>query len=165
MLLSEIYAQEEINLYNPAFCAALLFESMREYESISSVGMHCSLPYLVIPMSTNPQVSVFLPSTISTPIAGWVANNEGVLVGFASYVNAFIEIVDSAISFLLEKRAIEYNENGHFEIVEDKIAKNPAHITNNEELKRAYKTAGMLGRWFATASSVESVFAQLGVRP
>ena len=103
-MLSEKYSQEEINLYNPAFCAALLFESVREYQSISDKGMHCSLPYLVIPMCVNPQISSFLPNSISTPIAGWVANNEGVLVGFAASVTAFILIVDSAVNFLIEKR-------------------------------------------------------------
>lgn len=165
MMLSEKYSQEEINLYNPAFCATLLFESIREYQSISDKGMHCSLPYLVIPMCVNPQISSFLPNTISTPVAGWVANNEGVLVEFAASATSFILIVDSAINFLIEKRAIDINEAGLFLITDDKVAKKATLISKNTDLNNAYRAAGMLGRWFASASSVESVFAQLGVRP
>lgn len=165
MLLSEKYSQEEINLYNPAFCAALIFESIREYQSIHVEGMHCSLPYLIIPICVNPQINSYLPNSISTPITGWVANNEGVLLGFAVSVTAFIQIVDSAISFLIEKKAIELSDEGLFLVADDKVAKKPTLISKSTDFNNAYKTAGMLGRWFASASSVEGVFAQLGVRP
>lgn len=165
MSLSEQYTQEEINLYNPAYCAALLFESMREYEALSGNGMHCSFPFLVIPMCTNPQVSGYLPAGISTPIAGWVADNEGVLVGFPASVTAFIQIVESALSFLIEKKAIELSVDGQFIVTDDKLAKKPSFITKNNDFNNAYRTAGMLGRWFASAASVEGVFTQLGVKP
>lgn len=165
MVLSEKFSQEEINLYNPAFCAVLLFESMREYQSKSDKGMHCSLPYLVIPMCVNPQISSYLPNSITTPIAGWVANNEGVLVEFAASVTAFIMIVDSAINFLIEIKAIDLNEEGLFLVIDDKVAKKATLISKSNDFNNAYKAAGMLGRWFSSASSIESVFAQLGVRP
>ena len=165
MNLSEKYSKEEFNLYNPAYVGAILYHSIREYQEINSEGMHCSLVYLIAPLSLSPRYSSYLPKSVSTPIAGWVSDHEGDLIGFSQSVNAYIDIVNAAIAFLLDFEAVNLSEEGRYFIVQDQMAKSPRYINHNATFKHNYLISGFLGRWFAYASSIESIYAHFGVRP
>ncbi len=165
MILTAAYSSEESNLYNPAYIGVILYQAIREHQAQNGIGLHCTLPYLVIPLALPPCYSLMLPKTISTPIAGWTAGHEGELIGFADSATAYIDIVNSAITFLLEHEAVILSEDGRYSIPNDKIAKMPAFITHNPIFKKNFMAAGFLGRWFAVASSVESIYTHFGVKP
>ena len=165
MIPETAYSSEENNLYNPAYIGAILYHAIREYQAQNETGLHCTLPYLVIPLALSPRYSLFLPKTISTPIAGWTAEYEGELIGFSSSASAYIDIVNSAIAFLLEHEAITLSEEGRYNISNDKMAKMPAFVSNNPIFKRSFLSSGFLGRWFAAASSLESIYTHFGVKP
>ena len=159
------YSQEEFNLFNPAYCGVLIYEAIRQYQSIDPGGMHCLLPYLVIPMSTSSEICHLLPSSTRSPLAGWAVDNEGSLISLAEMAASFMPIVDQAIYFLFEKKAISISEGGCFAIQDGAIAANPILIKSNKNSLLNYKSAGFIGRWFAATSSVENIFAHLGVKP
>ena len=165
MFMDEQYSPEELNLYNPAYVGVILYQAIREYQSKNKSGIHCGLAYLVAPMSLSPKYSGILPTTTSSPIASWVAEHEGELIGFAGVVFSYADAVNSAVVFLLEHEAILLDDEGKYRIKNTALPQKPAYVIKNVRFKNSFLAAGLLGRWFAEASSVESVYAQLGIRP
>ena len=165
MISATAYSSEENNLYNPAYIGAILYQSIREHQAQNEAGLHCTLVYLIIPLALSPRYSLKLPKTITTPIAGWVAEYEGELIGLAESAAAYIDFVNSAIAFLLDYEAVILSDEGRYSIPNDKMAKMPTFVNHNMILKQSFLSAGFLGRWFAAASSVESIFAHFGVKP
>jgi len=156
---------EEQYLYNPAYVGTILYHGIRECQAKNAKGLHCSLPYLLVPLAISYRYSQLLPAQITTPVAGWVSDNEGSLVGFSESVRAFIDITNSALFFLLEQGAIVLDDNGFYLVENDRLAKLPAKVNNNPEFKHGFQCAGFLGRWFACAASSEVIYTQLGVAP
>lgn len=165
MLMSDDYSFEEFNLYNPAYVGIVIYQAIRECQGKNLTGMHCSLVYLIAPMAISPKFSNILPKTTATPIEGWAVEHEGELIGFASVVSSYVDIVHSAIAFLLNLGAITLSDSGFYSLSGESLPKKPGYVVNNQKLKRSFQAAGMLGRWFAEVSNVEGVFVHLGVRP
>ncbi|HDS1200849.1 TPA: hypothetical protein QD004_000096 [Shewanella algae] len=165
MIIESELSKEEANLYNPAYIGVILYQAIRECSKQNQQGLHCSLLYLIAPLSLSGRYSSVLPATVSTPLAGWAADFEGHLVGFANSVSAYIDVVNMAIVFLLEKEAISLSENGFFLINNETLPKLPAMVNKNEAFKRAFLGAGFLGRWFGQSPSVEAIYTHLGVMP
>ncbi|MBO2566039.1 three component ABC system middle component [Shewanella algae] len=165
MIIESELSKEEANLYNPAYVGVILYQAIRECSKQNQQGLHCSLLYLIAPLSLSGCYSSVLPATVSTPLAGWAADFEGHLVGFANSVSAYIDVVNMAIVFLLEKEAISLSENGFFLINNETLPKLPAMVNKNEAFKRAFLGAGFLGRWFGQSPSVEAIYTHLGVMP
>lgn len=165
MIINMNLSAEEKNLYNPAYVGTILYQSIREYQSKDKGGLHCALVYLIAPLALSNRYSSILPSNITTPLAGWASNYEGNLTGFSESVNAYIDIVNSAIIFLLELDAITLDEHGFYQINKDLLPKSPAIVNKNDRFKTAFTISGFLGRWFSQVSSVESIYTHLGVKP
>jgi len=156
---------EEQNLYNPAYVGVILYHAIRECQSKNKTGLHCTLAYLVAPLALTTRFTMVLPSSVSTPIAGWTAENEGTLVGFSELVTGYLDIVNSAISFLLQRGAINLDDDGFYRVDNDLVPKLPSMVKNNPAFKQGFQSGGFLGRWFACASSVEIIYTHFGVAP
>jgi hypothetical protein len=165
IFIDEHYSSEEINLYNPAYVGVVLYQAIREYQTKNSSGFHCGLTYIVAPLSISIRYSKTLPATVATPIASWVAEHEGELIGFAGAISAYAEIVNAAIAFLLEHKAILLDSEGRYYLTDISLPQKPNYVIRNGRFKDSFLAAGLLGRWFSEASTVESVYAQLGIRP
>lgn len=165
MFISSEYSLEELNLYNPAYVGTILYHATRECQTKDESGLPCALAYIIAPMSLSPRYSSILPATIATPIAGWVADHEGELIGFSESINAYADIVNSAIVFLLHQEALSLDDDGRYRLQNDSLPQRPALMNKNKNFKESFLAAGLLGRWFAEASSIESIYTQLGVRP
>lgn len=165
IFMADQFSQEESNLFNSAYVSPLLYQSIREYQSKLDSGMHCGLLYLIAPLSLSKRYMDVLPQNTTSSISKWTSQHEGELSGFPSAINAYADIVNSAIAFLLEKELVELDDSGLFHIsTVTYIPKLPSHIRNNVIYYNNYRSAGFLGRWFA-CSSPEKVYAQFGVKP
>jgi hypothetical protein len=162
---AEGLSTEEQNLYNPAYVGTNLYHAVRQCQAKNEIGLHCSLVYLLVPLALSQRYSTILPSTPATPIAGWVVEKEGHLVGFASTVHSYIDIVNSAIAFLMDRQAMSLSDDGYYRVEDDRLAQLPSAVNQNTIFKQAFLSAGLLGRWFAAASSVEAIYTHFGVTP
>ena len=158
-------SQEEQNLFNPAYCGLILYEAIRQFQATSEKGMPCSLAYLALPMSSNGLISSNLPNAVVTPISAWTTSNEGILVGLSNTISSYVEITTAAIAFLLERELIVLTKKGILNLSDQSIPKLPSFVAKNADIKQSFRAAGFIGRWFSSASSVESIYTQLGVRP
>jgi Family of unknown function (DUF6521) len=165
MISMELYSPEEQNLYNPAYIGVILYQAIREHQRHNEAGLHCALAYLIVPLALSSRYSSNLPTSITTPISGWVADQEGELIGYSDSVNAYINIVNNAISFLMSRGVVVLSENGRYRIQNDQMSQLPTFVKHNVVFRKSFQSAGFLGRWFSRASSVESVFAYFGIKP
>jgi len=159
------FSEEELSLYNPAFTGFILYSAIREYQSYHPDGMHVALAFIVLPMSLNQLISTNLPSTYRTPIAAWVASNEGLLADFPDQAEAYISIVRSSLGFLLDRGLLCLCDEGRLTIGQHNLVNNPGFFRQSADMSNGLRASKFLGRWFSHAPSVETVFAQLGVRP
>ena len=95
-----LLSEEELSLFNPAFTGFLLYSSIGEFVNYKAHGMHCSLPFIVIPMAMNSTLAITLPGTYRSPIASWVSENEGVLSDFPDLAESYNPIVRAGTSVL-----------------------------------------------------------------
>ncbi|BCG22536.1 hypothetical protein TUM18999_07270 [Pseudomonas tohonis] len=165
MPLRDILTQEEINLYNPAYAGFLLLASLRACSEINTQGMHCALPYVILPMALSPHIADSLPATYRTPIASWVSEQGGELSDFSKMASACIPIASAALLFLLDRKIIQLSEHAHYLIINDELSKAPSLFNKSKSMKQALHAASFVGKWFAHSSTVETIYAQLGIRP
>jgi len=165
MLAKELLTSEEVNLYNPAYTGFLLLASLREYCEYEKKGMHCALPYIIFPMAILPRIASSLPSTYKTPIASWVADCGGELSDLPAMASACISIVDAGLLFLLERNVIQLSKDAAYVLAEDKAAKSSTLFAKSDDMKMGLHAAKFLGRWFSHSSTIETIYAQLGIRP
>lgn len=165
MLDQTLYSEEELVLFNPAYTGFILYSSMTEFVGIKPDGMHCALAFVTVPLAMNQLISSKLPTTYKTPIASWLASNEGLLSDFAEQAESYNPIVRSAISFLLERGLLSIDDSGCFLLGENELVKNPALFSKSSDMSGALRASRFLGKWFSHAPSTETIFAQLGIRP
>ena len=165
MLDQSLYSEEELSLFNSAYTGFILYSSINEFITFKPDGMHCALSFVIIPIAMNQLIASQLPTTYRTPIASWVASNEGLLSEFSENVESYNSITLASISFLLERSLISINDRGCFLLGEKTIVKNPSLFSKSIDMSLSLKTSKFLGRWFSHAPSTETIFAQLGIRP
>lgn len=165
MFDEDLYSEEELGLFNPAFMGVNLYHSIREFYSVDVDGMHCALPFILIPMAMNAAIRRELPQTSRTPVASWVARNEGLLSVLVPQVGAYIPIVKAAVSFLLDHRLIKLSSAGHYLLGDGSLPANPKLFTEDSDMQNILRSAKFLGRWFAHSPSAETIYAQLGMMP
>ncbi|MGI0118266.1 three component ABC system middle component [Zooshikella sp. RANM57] len=164
ILTNDMYSQEEFNLYNPAYAGVVLYQAIREYQTKSSKPFHCTLKYLVAPLSLSPKYLRLLPSKTVTSVIGWVAENQGELINFSKTASAYIGIVNSAAIFLLKYKLLLLDQKGYYSLTDISLPKKPKYVKCNPDFNQCYLAAGFLGRWFSEIT-VEAVYIHLGVRP
>lgn len=159
------YSQEELNLYNPAFCGYLLLTAIRSYQEERDGGIDYPLIYLCLPIVLTLSTRSRLPHSYTTPIATWIAANEDAIIGFPKITSSFVSITKSALSFLLQCNAVEIMSDGGLNATATPVNKTSIIFKNNQELKSVYAASRMIGKWFAHGSTTETIYANFGIRP
>jgi hypothetical protein len=159
------FSEEEHSLFNPAYIGFLLFTMIREYSRESETGMHCSLPFLLLPITLNPTIAIQLPSDKRSSLLAWISSHQGELGNFAELARNYQPLVMKAIAFLMEKSLLLLNHDGEFLLGSATVPKNPSIFSKSESMRNAMRAANFMGRWFAHAPPIETLYAQLGVRP
>ncbi|MDE1462425.1 three component ABC system middle component [Spartinivicinus poritis] len=159
------YSEEEVGLYNPAYIGFILYSCIREYVENKVEGMHCALPFVVVPMAMSNTISHRLPKQYSTSISSWVTKNEGVLIDLVEQAESYIPIVQSACSFLLHKELITMKKSGTLLLKDSKLSKIPSLFNKSVHMKNSLRASRFLGKWFSHAPTTEIIFIQLGIRP
>jgi len=90
---------EEANLFNPAFCVALLARTTQEYGRKGGQPFPFALSFLVLPIVLHRQTRSSLPASTLTALLPWIQHNRDQLVDFPRRVSGLRGITREALAF------------------------------------------------------------------
>jgi hypothetical protein len=152
-------------LLNPAFCCTLLTSSVIEYNNINSKGMSFPLAFMILPLVLTKPIRDTLPRSKSTPLADWVETNSHLRGVFYDRTISMKSFTQEALLFGFSYEWLELNKKG---IIESKIKQNKLnHYFNDigEEAKKCISKSRLIGKWFASAGSAQTVMTLWGIKP
>ena len=159
-------AIEEANLFNPAFCATLLGKAGEEFTKKATGAMPFALSFLILPVVLHRATREALPSSTITSLLPWIQDHREQLVGFSGRVQSLREITREAIMFGMAYETLTVSVDGNLSIGAKRLsatAKRTQLFT--DEARACVDRAGFLGRWFAAAGTMATIYSAWGVTP
>jgi hypothetical protein len=156
---------EEANLFNPAFCAMLIAKAADEYRKKTERLLPFPLVFLLLPIVLHRATRSALPGSTITSLLSWVQDNREHLIDFADRVHRLRAITREALLFGTqhEMLAITPDGVGVGPKRQSPTLKRTGLFT--EETRECLDRIAFLGRWFAAAGTIATVFAALGITP
>ena len=157
---------EEANLFNPAFCGALITQMTYDYAKKADGGMPFPLAFLSLPIVLHRKTREALPTSTVTSLLPWIQDHRERLVDFAVRVRYLRDITREAVLFSVQSAFLTIDPDGL-------LRAGPRRRTATEkrtalftaEARDGVERAGFLGRWFAAAGTTPTIFAAWGVAP
>lgn len=154
---------EIANLFNPAFCAVVLRESVRRYVTVSKNPMPYPLMFLILPIILHQKTRSSLPRNTNTKLHSWLHDNPAARVEFAERAERLIPYTKEAIIFGLQREILILDEQGNVNYVKRKLR--TLNWQSGTEPDECVKKAAILGCWFAESGDTETIYALWGVSP
>ena len=157
------YRPEEVkNLLNPAFCGRVIYSSISEYQNKTGRDFPFPLVYLILPLILPQSIREKIDSR--TQFVNWVQKHQELVYNFGKRASDLIEITNEAVEFMMQTGFIKLTDNG--ELTKEKLAGTLSKTKyTDSEVIDCLKKAEHVGRWFAKAGKVVTIYAGLGVRP
>lgn len=149
-------------MLNPAFCARLLYGTIRTYNIESKRAFPFSLIYLVLPLLLHKHTRNAINSR--TQLLVWVQRNEYLLINFAKRAKQMVRITNEAVELLLQSNYLKLTTSGELEILSTTRAISKTQFTD-DEVKDCITKSEHIAKWFAKAGKAETIYVSLGVRP
>ena len=157
---------QEAHLFNPAFCGALTFEFVKEFQRAKSQSVPYALPFCALPVSLHPKTRQSLPKTTLTSLYSWIEEHEPALVGLGERTRNLSPLVKEGLRFAMDRDVIELNSNGDLVIGSKRASFTSSIMTAlTPDAKECVRATQMLGRWFAKAGSPSTILSAWGFRP
>lgn len=158
--------REEANLFNPAFCAVVLSEFVKEFHKAKGSSCPYVLLFCVLPLSLHGKTRSALPGTTLTSLYSWRERNPDVLVGFAERARSLRPVVQEATRFGVERGALAFIDDGGLVIgAKPLVVGKKFEDAVTEDVRDCIGAARMLGRWLAKAGATSTIMAAWGVKP
>jgi hypothetical protein len=157
---------EEANLFNPAFCGALVVKAVENFTKNAGDGLPFSLAFLILPIVLHRETRQSLPRTTITSLLAWIEDHQHQLVGFPDRVRRLRPITQEAVMFGLAHEALRVSESGLIILGSTRVVTTErTMILFTEEARDCIDRSGFVGRWFAKAGSPSTIMAIWGVAP
>src|ERR1039457_46678 len=109
-------AVEEANLFNPAFCAALLAQAADGFSKKSHSPLPFALAFLILPIALHHGTREALPHSTVTSLLNWIQENKSQLVDFPQRVSRLLPITREAIQFGIAHNILELKTTGELTV-------------------------------------------------
>lgn len=157
------YRSDEVkNLLNPAFCGRVVYGTIAEYQKTTKRDFPFPLVYLILPLIMPQQIRTEINSR--TQMVNWVQRHQELVFNFGKRAGDLVEITNEAVEFMMQAGYIKVTENGELSKVITAGVLSKTKYTD-PEVTECIQKAGHVGRWFAGAGKVETIYTCLGVRP
>lgn len=150
------------NLFNPAFCALVLFRALHGYEETDTKGMPFSLALLVLPLCLHKDSREAIAANSRSYLLKTVENNQQLMAGFADRAAQMIPYALEGFGLLMERGCLTIAENGRIQTIPDKVRKT---IKGTDETVSCQRVARIIGKEFARISDRVTIYTTLGIRP
>ena len=149
-------------LLNPAFCGRILYSSIKAYNEKTRKSFPFPLIYLILPLVLHKKTRININS--KTKFHNWIQDNSYLLIDYAQRTRNLVQITNESLEFLLQTEKVILTDSGELEISND--SKKLGKIKSDDgEILECLKKSEHVGKWFATAGPVKSIYIELGVRP
>lgn len=155
--------EEIANLLNPAFCGEVIRRCVFSYQNKKGgdINIEYELIFLILPIVLHNATRSKISPRSRKQLHTWLQENQEVRIGFSSRVKQLIPYTKEAISFLMIHEAIQFDDSGKVYIPNY----TPTNIDVNTQIGGIYKSAEVLGKWFANAGTTTTIFTMWGVKP
>jgi len=157
--------QEEAHLFNPAFCCAVLTLAISTYATRGTARMPFPLAFLVLPIILHKRTREDLPRSTTTSLAAWMQQNQEVRLQFHERVMALKPHTKEAIRFGVQHKWLELQHDGELSATQGTARIRAKTDALNGEAKECAAKAALVGKWFSSAGTAETVMTLWGVRP
>jgi hypothetical protein len=157
---------EEANLFNPAFCTALLAKASEDFLKKAGKPLPFPLAFLILPIVLHRATREALPGSTVTSLLSWIEGSREHLVDFPTRVRRLKDISRESILFGTQCGSLTMT-------LEGELAPGPQNRTATErrtplftaEARNCVERAGFLGRWLAVAGTTATIYAAWGITP
>ena len=157
--------REEANLFNPAFCGALISEFTNEFYRARKKGPHFVLVFCALPIALHPTTCRSLPHSIRTSLYSWIEENPEALVGLAERARNLVPYIQEALCFLMNHGGMTISERAELDLGVSRILLSRRVMQDlTPAMNETIHAARLLGRWFAAAGSAAVVLSSWGLR-
>lgn len=157
---------EEANLFNPAFCSALMYEFVRAYTKERSDGAPLPLLPVVFAAVLHSSTRQKLPGTTLTSLYEWIQRNNECLIGFPDRAIAVVPLIKEAIIFSVGHDVLKFSTGYNIVLSEKKASFTPTFLEQStSELNDIVARTRFLARWFVKSGSDSSILSSWGIKP
>ena len=150
------------NLLNPAFCGRVIYGAVSEYQRSTKRDFPFPLVYLILPLILPRPIRTEINSR--TQLINWVQRHQELVFNFGKRAGDLVEITNEAVELMLQTGYMMLTDSGELSKVITAGALSKTKHTDSE-VTECLKKAEHVGRWFAGAGKVETIYTSLGVRP
>jgi hypothetical protein len=157
---------EEKNLFNPAFGAMLVAETINDFQKKTNKPLPFAVAFLILPIVLHEATRVALPKSTLTALLPWVQENREHLVGFADRVQNLRDITREAILFGLQNDILAMNETGGITLGASRKSVTQLRTPLfTDEVQACVERSSFIGRWFAATGTTANIYSAWGVAP
>lgn len=165
MLPWNVRPKEEANLFNPAFCGALICEFVSDFHKTRKDHPSFVLVFCALPVALYPKLRAALPSSVRTSLYSWIEENMDKLVGYPERARNFVPYAQEAFRFVLDRRAISFVGGSNLKMEGRQGLFGHRFENSTTEIGEIVVAIRLLGRWFAGAGAASAVLSAWGLRP
>lgn len=148
-------------LLNPAFCGEILSECISEFNRRKG-ALPFPLVFLILPIILHPKTRSTIPY-IPRHMHIWIQTNREILIDFPQRVQNLAEITRETITFLLQLKVLQINENG--ELIRNPEIKLQKTVHEVSEVQDCINKCRNLGKLFAGAGNSSTIYTMWGIKP
>ncbi|MBE2184494.1 MAG: hypothetical protein IAE89_13780 [Anaerolineae bacterium] len=156
---------EIANLFNAAFTTRILRTTIKSYEEEAQRGMPFSLTFLVLPIVLYKPVRDLLPRDTRTKMHVWIREHQEAKIQFPSRTRSLVPITRESLMFGMHHAVIQLGDDADLVATKKPFRKRNETVFETEEVKHIENRAQFLGKWFAKAGSVSSIYMMWSIRP
>ncbi|REE25931.1 hypothetical protein DFQ09_102523 [Winogradskyella pacifica] len=151
------------NLLNPAFCGEILRRFIKAYNDKSEKQTTFLLCFIVLPIVLHKETREQLPNTTSNHLLTWIDSKDALFIDFPNRVKDMKPYTKEALMFLLNQKAIIFNDKALIETT--KFKKKKFKGEGIEEAEEILRKAEFLGKWLTKAEDIKTLYSFLRITP
>lgn len=154
---------ESANLFNPAFCGEIIRLCVKSYVRETGRGSPYLLSFLVLPTLMYSDTRATMGTRRYAFLYNWLQEHPYLRVGFAHRVRELLPISRETLTFLLQIGALTLDDEAGLRPTP--YRRKSLNSQKEVSIKDFYDNAELLGKWFARAGDVATIYALWGIKP
>jgi hypothetical protein len=154
---------EAANLFNPTFCGEIIRLCAKSYATEADTPFPYLLSFMVLPVILYEDIRTHMNARSYSFLHVWLQDHPYLRINFSERVRQLTPITQESLCFLLQIGALTLTEDGR--LVANDYRRKGVSSQKSPKMKDFYSKAEVLGKWFARAGEVSTIYVMWGIRP